>query len=189
MGGFISEDPIGIAGGANFYAYADGNPISEYDPYGLLGLDDISNAAAGFGDTISFGLTSYIRGQWGVGGVDNCSSAYGFGQLAGVAYDVALGGAGGLAASEANAGRAGYEFSHWIPNRFGGPRSLLNGNYVSQRLHYLTDPKRFPTGWQQYGDKLPAAIQQLLRIPWVYPGEAAGAAVGAASVASQGCGC
>ena len=34
---FISEDPIGSAGGTNYYAYADGNPISESDPLGLWG--------------------------------------------------------------------------------------------------------------------------------------------------------
>ena len=32
---FVSEDPIGFAGGMNFYAYADGNPISLLDPFGL----------------------------------------------------------------------------------------------------------------------------------------------------------
>ncbi len=37
--------------------------------------------------------------------------------------------------------------------------------------------------------RLPAPLQQLGRIPWVYPGAAAGAGVGAASAASQQCGC
>jgi len=78
-------------------------------------------------------------------------------------------------------GEAGYEFSHWIPNRWGGPRSIFNGNYVSEELHYLTDPFRYPSGWQDFGPKLPAVAQQLLRIPWVYDGAAAGAAYGGAS--------
>lgn len=32
---FISEDPVGFAGGANFYAFAAGDPINHRDPLGL----------------------------------------------------------------------------------------------------------------------------------------------------------
>lgn len=35
MGRFISEDPIGIAAGANFYSYALSNPVDFTDPFGL----------------------------------------------------------------------------------------------------------------------------------------------------------
>lgn len=32
---FISEDPIGVAGGLNVYGYVEGNPIRNVDPLGL----------------------------------------------------------------------------------------------------------------------------------------------------------
>jgi len=32
---FVNADPIGFAGGLNFYAYANGNPVSLIDPFGL----------------------------------------------------------------------------------------------------------------------------------------------------------
>ncbi len=35
-GRFVAEDPIGIAGGINYYGYVDENPIRWRDPYGLL---------------------------------------------------------------------------------------------------------------------------------------------------------
>jgi RHS repeat-associated protein len=35
---FLNPDPSGFAGGLNFYAFANGNPISEVDPFGLGGM-------------------------------------------------------------------------------------------------------------------------------------------------------
>jgi RHS repeat-associated protein len=40
-GRFLSEDPIGVAGGANPYAYVRNDPINRLDPAGLSGLVDL----------------------------------------------------------------------------------------------------------------------------------------------------
>jgi uncharacterized protein RhaS with RHS repeats len=33
---FLSEDPIGLAGGVNLYGYVDGDPVNSTDPLGLV---------------------------------------------------------------------------------------------------------------------------------------------------------
>jgi hypothetical protein len=38
MGQFISEDPIGLAGGSNLYSYVGGNPVNLVDRDGLRGM-------------------------------------------------------------------------------------------------------------------------------------------------------
>jgi YD repeat-containing protein len=138
------------------------------------------------------GLT-YTLGVTALGnlayGYDN-ASWHTLGTVTGIGLTTAIGGAARAEAAEANAGKEGYEFSHWIPDRMGGPSSIFNGNYVSEEMHYLTDPFRYPSGWPAYGPKLNPALQQLLRIPYVYDGAAAGAAVGGASaLAGRNCGC
>jgi len=93
------------------------------------------------------------------------------------AAEILAGGLGGAGAAGTRG--AGVEFSHWIPARFGGGRSLLNGNYVSPAQHYLHDPFRYPSGWRSLGDRYPAVLRQLDRIPNVIKGGAVGGAVGA----------
>lgn len=40
IGRFLSEDPIGLAGGENLYGYVGGDPINYYDPLGLTEFPD-----------------------------------------------------------------------------------------------------------------------------------------------------
>lgn len=50
LGRFISEDPIGFAGGNNFYAYCGNDPINFSDPLGLSPGDGFMTGVAGLAD-------------------------------------------------------------------------------------------------------------------------------------------
>jgi len=82
----------------------------------------------------------------------------------------------GLALRGSNAAQT--SFSHMIPNRWGGPRSILNGRVVPNSQHSLHDPHYFLRGTTA-SDKLNPALRALDRVPPVHRGTAAGAAVGA----------
>lgn len=110
-GQFLTRDPLEAVSGQP-YLYAGGDPVNAIDPEGLLSISipslrDVSNAAAGFGDTASFGLTSKIRQAIGSDYVDYCSGAYTGGGLAGGAVGAATSVGAGVAALRAvRAGRA-----------------------------------------------------------------------------------
>jgi RHS repeat-associated protein len=86
---FVSADPMGFAEGSNFYAFADGDPISLADPFGLGAADTsegsfMSRMAGGF----------FVDGAWGtmtglgemakhpLGTADNILEAIAFPQVA-----------------------------------------------------------------------------------------------------------
>jgi RHS repeat-associated protein len=54
---FVSADPSGFAGGLNFYAYANGNPVSYLDPFGLGYWSDVGQVFEGYGLAISGTVT------------------------------------------------------------------------------------------------------------------------------------
>ncbi|HEX2162490.1 MAG TPA: RHS repeat-associated core domain-containing protein, partial [Thermoanaerobaculia bacterium] len=62
-------------------------------------IHNIGTGLVGFGDTISFGLTDWLRGEDGI--IDTTSTAYGAGRVAGVAYGVVATSAGGAVAAGA----------------------------------------------------------------------------------------
>ena len=194
-GRWISKDPILLDGGWNVYAFCGNDPINRMDPSGedfMSFMFAASDFFAGFGDTISFGATKAFREavypEIGLSDItDTSSGAYTAGEYSGVAYDIALGAAGGWAAGGTKV-KGVTEFSHWIPNRvlkktgskflektFG--MSKWNGNYVTKARHAMHDPHRYYMGTE----KLPALLRQLDRVPRVYYGMLAGSGAGVTS--------
>lgn len=67
------------------------DPINLFDPYGLDWLDNAANFSAGFGDSLSFGLTDWARGKLGINdGIDRCSGSYKGGGYTEVGLEVGL---------------------------------------------------------------------------------------------------
>lgn len=46
-GRFLSQDPLGFAAGANYYAFVSNNPINGWDPFGLSGTITINSSGNG----------------------------------------------------------------------------------------------------------------------------------------------
>ena len=107
LGRFISEDPIGLSGGINEFAYIGNNPLSGTDSSGLTpeydqqlwqaqqdlieALETPIQFGIGFGDNVLFGLSKYARPSIGV---DECSAAYQAGEWTSIAIQAAEGGVG-----------------------------------------------------------------------------------------------
>lgn len=189
---FISTDSIGLEGGYNPYAYADGDPVLTGDPYGNCPICVAIVVGGLIGGGIDLGVQLLTNGgnfscvDWGSVGISALAGAAGS----------ALGGAGTLTRV------AGKEWSHWVPSRYFRPSSPsykpwlpqwingpLNGNYVSPARHYAHDPFRYPRGWRDMGDRLSRPLQQLDRVPDWLKGGAAGGAAGSAATPGSDCAC
>lgn len=157
-----------------------------------------SDFFAGFGDTVTFGATRAFRDavypEVGLPDViDTSSGAYTAGEYSGVAYDIALGAAGGWVAGGTKVTGV-TEFSHWIPARtlkktgssfiektFG--LSKWNGNYVTPLRHAMHDPFRMKfMDKALWSEAYPSWLQQLDRVPRVYYGMIGGGAYGTSSL-------
>jgi RHS repeat-associated protein len=107
---WLSQDPIGLSGGLNLYAYAGGNPTNLADPLGLdpwwqnalnsqVGMwivnTSSANFFAGFGDTMAFGATTWANNSLG-NPVNQCSTAFKAGGWTAVAVGLAISGGSSL---------------------------------------------------------------------------------------------
>jgi len=166
-------------------------------------LDKLTNFFAGWGDTLSFGATGWIRRGLGVDTVvDYESGWYKGGEWTGLAHSTLMGGATGWARnsvlrglSRANPafpkGREFVEASHWFPARYHWlpawfRNSALNLKYMWGTQHALCDPYRyrFMRGWWKRVHKpYPNWLGIIYRTPSSVSGAGVGAAYGGAAVA------
>jgi RHS repeat-associated protein len=124
FGRFISEDPIGFAGGPNLYAYAANSPINLTDPYGLFSFrkwfqnhwEDLLFLGALIFTVVLIACTPCA---WGF--MDALMSIPGIGSLLGGALLGTLGGA----AAEEGANAAGDEAFHYT---FSGAIDSIEAN-------------------------------------------------------------
>ena len=80
-GRWLSRDPIGEAGGFHLYAFCDNNAIRYIDAYGRditdwTWVEPAANLAAGAGDSLTMGITSWLRGRMEIDAVDYSSGLY-----------------------------------------------------------------------------------------------------------------
>lgn len=97
---FLSSDPLKAITGEP-YAYAGDNPLNASDPTGLIfgisgtpSWEEVGEGVAGWGDTITFGATNWVREELGINNVNTCSTAYQAGGYAGLATAVVIPGEG-----------------------------------------------------------------------------------------------
>jgi hypothetical protein len=79
---FLNADPIGFSGGSNWFAYADGNPISLSDPFGLCAQNNRCTS----GQTYGSGSVPYPKwndtSPWVHGALDGFGLIPGAGEFA-----------------------------------------------------------------------------------------------------------
>jgi uncharacterized protein RhaS with RHS repeats len=166
VGRYTQPDPLGFVDGPSVYGYARGQPGQYVDPEGRFIAVPLITGGLGF--LISAGYQHYMYG------CINWDDALYTGVMS------AVGGTGGLAMlGIKRIGARGKEFSHFWPDRWSGPRSYWNGNYVSPQFHAATDYYRTLTGMTRGGDQLyPHVLRQILRTPGTIAGALAGAGIG-----------
>jgi len=182
-GRWIAKDPVLFACGEyDLYAYCLGDPVNFVDPLGLDAMDSFLYGAAqfsaGMGDTISFGLTCWIREYMDTNFVVNEDSGYYIsGEITGIAVSTAMGSTRGMVVGRRLQGikprpnkfmpydKECVERSHWIiPQRARWAGSIRNMNWNIKlmwgRDHAMADPYRYRPL------KVPGKSVYKLKGPW-----------------------
>jgi uncharacterized protein RhaS with RHS repeats len=76
---FVNADPTGLSGGMNFYAFANGNPISLADPFGLSAwisamgglraIGGVLEAAVGYTFAVASGTAAVATSETIIGAI------------------------------------------------------------------------------------------------------------------------
>jgi RHS repeat-associated protein len=150
---FVSVDPIGTAGGINFYAYVLGDPVSTVDPDGRLALNLISGAVGavigGYSAYANGGSTSDIVNGALMGGASNLVSGKAF-------FNAALGVLSNLAEQTTDPCFDGFDASEALT------AGLLGAAGVRDRLPQFSQPNLVaPLGQQVAHEAAAEAAAQL----------------------------
>jgi RHS repeat-associated protein len=106
---FISEDPIGLAGGINSHAYVEGDPVSYIDPEGLWGVS--AGGYYGVGGEFIFGRDPASRDLF-------FTLRLGFGLGGGAKWELDGGRPGAEKCQEGTDGWGGGMFADWFSGNF-----------------------------------------------------------------------
>ncbi len=137
-GRFLQEDPLMSAApmflegsknmffdsqSLNLYSYVGNMPTFYTDPLGLYWYDDLGDFSAGFGDTVSLGMTKELRSVLNEytdlhDSMNPCSNYYTAGKWSGYAWWLSFNGIGYLQGAELKA--FGMRFAPW-GNRTNNP--------------------------------------------------------------------
>jgi RHS repeat-associated protein len=157
---FLSRDPLTAVTGAP-YTYAGDNPLTYGDPTGLSSgsfLEEVGEGIAGWGDTLTFGATNWIREELGINNVLSCSGAYEAGGIAGLATAALIPGEGEaeIGAEEAGAELAttpaGRPYSaHYLDER--GPERNIPGSVVDETIEHGEVAEELPDRTVYYDPK------------------------------------
>ncbi len=130
---FLTVDPM-VGNTRAPYNYAEDNPVNYADLSGLDVFEEAAETVAGWGDTVTLGLTKDAREALGDENVNTCSTAYQAGGYAGLATAAVIPGEG-----EAEVGAEGVDEAVGAASDLG---STPEGRPFTQHYGLETGPER-----------------------------------------------